>query len=70
VPIGAVMTPLDLLGNASLNERGFFDEVATPAGTARVPGRPFLGLGWRSGQISQPGAHTAAVLREWLGDAR
>jgi crotonobetainyl-CoA:carnitine CoA-transferase CaiB-like acyl-CoA transferase len=70
VPIGAVMTPLDLLSNASLNERGFFDEVATPAGTARVPGRMFLGLGWRKGQLSQPGANTAEVLKDWLGGAR
>jgi crotonobetainyl-CoA:carnitine CoA-transferase CaiB-like acyl-CoA transferase len=69
VPIGAVMTPLDLLSNASLNERDFFDEVATPTGTARVPGRMFLGLGWRKGQLSQPGADSAAVLRDWLGGA-
>lgn len=70
VPIGAAMTPLDLLSNASLNERGFFDEVDTPAGRARVPGRLFLGLPWRSGQLASAGADTAAVQREWLGGAR
>jgi crotonobetainyl-CoA:carnitine CoA-transferase CaiB-like acyl-CoA transferase len=70
VPIGAVMTPLDLLGNASLNERGFFDEVDTPAGRARVPGRMFLGIDWRSGKLSAPAADTQAVLGDWLGVAR
>ena len=67
VPIGAVMTPLDLLSNASLNERAFFDEVETPAGRARVPGRMFLGIDWRSGTLAAPGADTAAVLADWLG---
>ena len=52
-----------------LAERGFFDEVATPGGVARVPGRPFLGLDWRAGQLSAPAADTAAVLRDWLGAA-
>ncbi|MEX2207986.1 MAG: CoA transferase [Myxococcota bacterium] len=70
VPIGAVLTPLDLLGNASLAERAFFDDVDTPAGRARVPGRPFLGLGWRSGPLARPGADTEAVRRDWLGSAR
>jgi crotonobetainyl-CoA:carnitine CoA-transferase CaiB-like acyl-CoA transferase len=70
VPIGAVMTPLDLLGNASLNERSFFDEVETPAGRARVPGRPFLGLDWRSGALAARAADTDAVFRDWLGGAR
>jgi crotonobetainyl-CoA:carnitine CoA-transferase CaiB-like acyl-CoA transferase len=68
VPFGAVMTPLDLLDNASLTLRGFFDEVETPAGRARVPGRPFLGLPWRAGRLSAPAADTEAVLRDWLGD--
>jgi crotonobetainyl-CoA:carnitine CoA-transferase CaiB-like acyl-CoA transferase len=70
VPLGAVMTSLDLLSNASLRERGFFDEVETPAGRARVPGRPFLGLPWRAGALSAPGADTDAVLRDWLGAGR
>ncbi len=70
VPIGAVMTPLDLLGNASLLERAFFDDTATPAGPARVPGRPFLGLPWRAGALARPGADTDAVRRAWLGSAR
>lgn len=66
VPFGAVMTPLDLLDSKALAERGFFDEVETPDGVARIPGRPFLGLDWRPGQLSAPAADTAAVLREWL----
>ena len=70
VPIGSAMTPLDLLGNASLLERGFFDEVDTPAGRARVPGRMFLGIDWRAGELAAPAADTQAVLRDWLGGAR
>jgi crotonobetainyl-CoA:carnitine CoA-transferase CaiB-like acyl-CoA transferase len=66
VPIGAVFTPLELLQNQCLNERGFFDRVKTPAGEARVPGRPFLGLAWRAGELHAPGADGAAVLKEWL----
>jgi len=70
VPIGAVLTPLDLLGNASLAERGFFDEVATPTGRATVPGRPFPGFDWQSGELHGVAADTEAVRREWLGGAR
>ena len=70
VPIGAVMTPLDLLGNAALAERAFFDDVHTPAGLARVPGRPFLGLDWGSGDLRAPAADTESVQRDWLGGAR
>jgi crotonobetainyl-CoA:carnitine CoA-transferase CaiB-like acyl-CoA transferase len=70
VPIGAALTPLDLLSNASLLERSFFDEVDTPAGRARVPGRLFLGLNWRSGKLAAPAADTDAVLGDWLGGAR
>jgi crotonobetainyl-CoA:carnitine CoA-transferase CaiB-like acyl-CoA transferase len=70
VPIGAVLTPLELLGNASLLERGFFDEVDAPGGRARVPGRLFLGLDWRAGGLSAPAADTDAVLEDWLGGAR
>lgn len=70
VPFGAVQTPSDLLSNATLQERGFFDEVATPDGTARIPGRPFVGLGWRApGRLHAPGADTEAVIAEWLGGA-
>jgi crotonobetainyl-CoA:carnitine CoA-transferase CaiB-like acyl-CoA transferase len=69
VPFGAVLTPLELLDSKALQERSFFDEVATPNGVARIPGRPFLGLDWRAGQLSAPAADTAAVLRDWLGAA-
>ncbi len=70
VPFGAVQTPNDLLANETLRERGFFDEVATADGTARVPGRPFLGLPWTPGALHEPGADTAAVIRDWLGEER
>ena len=70
VPIGAVMTPLDLLGNASLAQRGFFDLAETREGAAKIPGRPFLGLDWRAGELRAPAADTAAVERDWLGGAR
>ena len=65
VPFGVAVTPADLLGSPGLAERGFFEEVATPAGTATVPGRPFPGLGWRAGALHAPGQDTEAVLAEW-----
>ncbi len=68
IPFGAVMTPLDLLENESLAERGFFDRVEAPDGRmARVPGRPFLGLPWRGGELHSPAADTPDVLTDWLG---
>jgi crotonobetainyl-CoA:carnitine CoA-transferase CaiB-like acyl-CoA transferase len=67
VPFGAVMTPLDLLSNASLAERHLFDKIQTPEGAAIVPGRPFLGLPWVPGALHSAGADTEAVLGEWLG---
>ena len=66
VPMGAVMTPLDLLASPGLAERGFFAEVVTPNGVARVPGRPFLGLDFAAGELRAAGADTAAVARDWL----
>jgi crotonobetainyl-CoA:carnitine CoA-transferase CaiB-like acyl-CoA transferase len=69
VPFGAVLTPLELLESESLAERGFFDEVVTPEGVARVPGHPVLGLGWRSGALAAAAADTDAVLQGWLGGA-
>jgi crotonobetainyl-CoA:carnitine CoA-transferase CaiB-like acyl-CoA transferase len=68
IPFGAVLTPGDLLENPTLAERGFFDAVETPEGTARVPGRPFLGLGWKPlGELHAAGADTETVLAEWAG---
>jgi crotonobetainyl-CoA:carnitine CoA-transferase CaiB-like acyl-CoA transferase len=69
VPFGAVLTPLELLESPALLERDFFDEVTTPDGVARTPGRPFLGLPWREGALSTPAADGDAVLRDWLGGA-
>ena len=48
VPFGAVRTPAELLCDPGLAERGFFDEVVTPHGTATMPGRPFPSLGWKA----------------------
>ena len=67
VPFGAVLTPRELLESESLSERGFFDEVETPKGVARVPGRPFPGLAWRAGELSGRAADTDRVLGDWLG---
>lgn len=65
VPFGAVLTPNDLLESPALLEREFFDAVPTRDGVAYVPGRPFLGFGWRAGALHEPGADTAAVLSDW-----
>ena len=46
LPIGAVLTPLELLEDEAFAHRSFFDEIATSTGSATVPGRPFPGLGW------------------------
>ncbi|MEN8158809.1 MAG: CoA transferase [Myxococcota bacterium] len=67
VPFGAVLTPGELLESEALQERGFFDAVATPDGEAQVPGRPFPGLEWRAGALSARGADTDGVLGDWLG---
>lgn len=67
VPFGAVMTPNDLLKNESLRERNFFDAAETPGGTARIPGRPFLGPPWQAKPLHAAGADTEAVLRDWIG---
>jgi crotonobetainyl-CoA:carnitine CoA-transferase CaiB-like acyl-CoA transferase len=66
VPFGAVMTPGDLLANESLAERGFFDSVELPDGTARIPGRPFEGVGWRAAGAPQT-VDAAEVARAWAG---
>ena len=69
VPFGAVLTPGELLESESLAERGFFDEVQSAEGVARVPGRPFPGLDWKGGALATPAADTDAVMREWLGES-
>jgi crotonobetainyl-CoA:carnitine CoA-transferase CaiB-like acyl-CoA transferase len=68
VPFGVVTTPNDLLGSPGLDEREFWDDVKLPDGRiARVPGRPFPGLGWRStDRLASPGEDTAAVVEDWL----
>jgi crotonobetainyl-CoA:carnitine CoA-transferase CaiB-like acyl-CoA transferase len=63
VPIGTATTPLDLLSSAGLREREFFDSVATGEGvneTARIPGRPFPGFGWRMASTAPLNPHNEA----------
>jgi crotonobetainyl-CoA:carnitine CoA-transferase CaiB-like acyl-CoA transferase len=67
VPVGAAVTPADLLQAASLTERGFWDRVETPSGEATVPGRPFTGVGWGPPErLHAPGEDTSEVLNNWL----
>jgi crotonobetainyl-CoA:carnitine CoA-transferase CaiB-like acyl-CoA transferase len=67
VPIGVAVTPADLLESASLAERDFWDEIQTGEGTAKVPGRPFSGLGWRHlDRLHEPGEDTSTVVKEWV----
>jgi crotonobetainyl-CoA:carnitine CoA-transferase CaiB-like acyl-CoA transferase len=68
VPFGVAVTPSDLLESPGLAERGFFETVDTPDGPVTMPGRPFPGLGWRSGDLHAPGADTEAVLADWSAD--
>jgi crotonobetainyl-CoA:carnitine CoA-transferase CaiB-like acyl-CoA transferase len=68
IPVGVAVSPADLLAAASLAERDFWDDVETPAGTARVPGRPFGGLGWRHlDRLHEPGEDTNSVIKQWMG---
>jgi crotonobetainyl-CoA:carnitine CoA-transferase CaiB-like acyl-CoA transferase len=71
VPAMPVLAPIEQLADPHLNARGAFDLVDHPvAGLARMEGLPF-----RCERLTfvpaQPapllGAHTAAVLAEWLG---
>jgi crotonobetainyl-CoA:carnitine CoA-transferase CaiB-like acyl-CoA transferase len=68
IPAGAAVTPADLLAAPGLAERGFWDDVQRPDGsTARVPGRPFPGLGWHNlSRLHAPGEDTDDVVKEWL----
>ena len=69
VPIGMVVTPAELLVAPGLEERGFWDEVPTPAGVVRMPGRPFGGLSWHPpDRRHEPGEDTVGVRSDWLGD--
>ncbi len=69
VPFGVALTPRDLLEVDGLAARDYFEDLATPEGPARVPGRPFPGLGWHQGDLHEAGADTDAVLADWLGAA-
>ena len=41
MPFATVPNAADLLGDAHLAEREFFEQQATPAGELRLPGAPF-----------------------------
>jgi crotonobetainyl-CoA:carnitine CoA-transferase CaiB-like acyl-CoA transferase len=71
VPLGAVRTPGELLDDEAFAIRGFFDRVATPEGTATVPGRPFPGLGWApADRLSEIGTgDTSWRSAGWADDA-
>jgi crotonobetainyl-CoA:carnitine CoA-transferase CaiB-like acyl-CoA transferase len=67
VPVGAAVTPADLLDAGSLAERGFWDRVEVGGGVATVPGRPFGGVGWRPlDRLHRPGEDTREIMDEWL----
>ena len=68
VPIGVATTPAELLDSPVLAARGYFESVETGEGsTARVPGRPFPGLGWRPSGAVSPVGELAAVRSAWSG---
>jgi formyl-CoA transferase len=72
VPAGAVRTTTEVLQDEDLRRRGIFAPVRHPVrGELTVPGWP-VQMSRSPAQVSappQPGEHTDAVLREWLGDA-
>ncbi len=71
IPVGLALTPAQLLASPTLAERDPWDDIDTPAGTARVPGRPFGGLGWRPPErLHAPGEDTDAVAQDWLAGAQ
>ncbi len=69
IPFGAVQSPGDLLANESLAERGFFDEMVTGEGVARIPGRPFPGFGWRTGACYDA-VDVSGVAAQWVSAAQ
>jgi crotonobetainyl-CoA:carnitine CoA-transferase CaiB-like acyl-CoA transferase len=53
ISCGLAQSPLDLLDDRHLNERGFFREVSHPTlGTIRLPGPPFRMTAWDQGHTS------------------
>lgn len=73
VPAMQVMAPVDQLADVHLNERGAFATIIHPlSGPARFEGQPFRFQRLQLVPESPApilGAHTADVLREWLGEA-
>ncbi|MEE8422451.1 MAG: CoA transferase, partial [Dehalococcoidia bacterium] len=70
LPFTEVLTPVETLNDAHLEERGFFLEVEHPqAGTVRQPGPAafMTATPWRSGRAPLLGEHGDEVLGEWLG---
>jgi crotonobetainyl-CoA:carnitine CoA-transferase CaiB-like acyl-CoA transferase len=73
VPAMQVMAPVDQLADVHLNERGAFATIVHPlSGPARFEGQPYRFERLQLVPESPApilGAHTAEVLREWLGEA-
>jgi crotonobetainyl-CoA:carnitine CoA-transferase CaiB-like acyl-CoA transferase len=71
VPAGAVRTTTEVMHDEDLGRRGVFVPVQHPVhGEIMVPGWP-VRMSRSPARVTappQPGEHTDAVLREWLGD--
>ncbi len=71
VPGGALRSTTEVLGDPDLRERGVFVDVDDPVrGTVTIPGYP-VKMSRSPAVVSAPplpGAHTAEVLRDWLGE--
>jgi crotonobetainyl-CoA:carnitine CoA-transferase CaiB-like acyl-CoA transferase len=65
-----VLTPRDLVADAHLAERGYFERVAVGTATVTLPGSPFHAVPSMVTTAGRPprfGEHTASVLSELLG---
>ena len=74
VPAGALRSTTEVLADSDLRERGIFVTVDDPGrGEVTIPGYPVRMSRSPARVVAppQPGRHTEAVLRDWLGaDAR
>jgi crotonobetainyl-CoA:carnitine CoA-transferase CaiB-like acyl-CoA transferase len=74
VPAGALRSTTEVLADGDLRERGIFVTVDDPGrGEVTIPGYPvrMSRSPVRVVAPPQPGEHTEAVIRDWLGeDAR
>jgi formyl-CoA transferase len=71
VPAGALRSTTEVLADEDLRERGIFVAVDDPGrGTVTIPGYPVRMSRSPARVVAppQPGEHTEAVLRDWLGE--